>query len=234
CLFPRVIGLSVAKKDRVVLRLILLSYDLSAQLLSETVQHGICYVVIPALSRREQKNSGDTCGCHFHKWTRMINASGQLAPLAAAAHHPSSLRRMRVAIKNPVYESGYHIGTGRFIGDREKVFGATAPSTPLGPDDENASKKSLQGTAILEDYRKSWVLVDVPVDLSLNLSEAEQNYPLTAAHGRSRMNEGQFMSGCSDRQASAALRELSWAVLSRTRMVPRRKYIVGKGAIRET
>ncbi|KAK1523167.1 hypothetical protein CPAR01_14020 [Colletotrichum paranaense] len=41
-----------------------------------------------ALSRREQKNSGDTCGCHFHKRTRLINASGQLAPLAAAAHHP--------------------------------------------------------------------------------------------------------------------------------------------------
>ncbi|KXH40030.1 hypothetical protein CNYM01_06246 [Colletotrichum nymphaeae SA-01] len=104
-----------------------------------------------ALSRREQKNGGDTCGCHFHKWTRMINASGQLAPLAAAAHHPSSLRRMRVAIKNPVYESGYHTEKRRTVGKVQKVFGAAAPSTRLGPDDEDASKMSLQGTAIVED-----------------------------------------------------------------------------------
>lgn len=89
-------------------------------------------------------------------------------------------------------------------------------------------------TLLLLKTRKSWALVDVPVDLSLNLSEAEHNYPLTAAHGRSRMSEGQDMSGCSDRQASAALRELSFPLLSRTRLVPRREYIVIKGAIRET
>lgn len=79
-------------------------------------------------------------------------------------------------------------------------------------------QRCLCKALLLLKTRKSWVLVDVPVDLSLNLSEAEQKSPLTAAHGRSRMNEGQFMSGCSDRQASAALRELSLALLSRTRM----------------
>lgn len=119
-----------------------------------------------ALSRREQKNSGDTCGCHFHKWTRMINASGQLAPLAAAAHHPSSLRRMRVAIKNPVYESGYHTGTLSYchvsfseieMGASLPIIGKTCEGRPRQP-----QAKRLWFCFYQSDFQRTCVSKGIP------------------------------------------------------------------------